>query len=249
MSIALDPSNCAASIGLSNGNLTATFTDPGGYGWALVYATQAFSSGQLYFEWSGTGVLGMTFWGAASDGTAFNMGSDTTGLLIDTVYNNVSFNNNSLSAVGPSVGTTDTFGIAMDFTNELVSAIDWTTWHTSASGGWSNSGSATYSSGIAKSISGLTATPWCPGVMFFWGGGSATTTVNFGATQWFGTMPAGFQSVYSASGGGANDDAAPHSGGAIEAVLLLRDRASGLLEPFRDLIQPKRPRLVPVFEF
>lgn len=79
-------------------------------------------------------------------------------------------------------------------------------------------------------------------------GAQATQTVTYQYTV--NTWDAISIGIQPASGGGSpTDDIAPRSG-AMTAIILMRERASGLLEPVRELWRPKRPRvLVPGFAF
>lgn len=167
-----NPSDKAAAITLSNGNLTGTGTASGGDD--LVRSTNSKTTGKLYYEGTMTLNAAETALGIANSTaslTAF-LGTDNNGVGLYRSGNVFIGGSNVMS--GPSMNNGDIFGVAIDFGAQLI----W--WrNNNASTVWNAGGTANPATGVGgQSFAAIT------GPYFFCfdipGTATAVATVNPG---------------------------------------------------------------------
>jgi hypothetical protein len=116
----LNPSDKSTDIALSNGNLTATYTDDSNNG--AVRATVSFSSGKWYYEWQPGGTTAVNCnagWASASEALN-NISKTTKSVNADPNFNNVNFNNTNLGSWENAFASGDWCGVAIDIGNALI---------------------------------------------------------------------------------------------------------------------------------
>jgi hypothetical protein len=189
-SVTLDPTKKEASVTLSNGNNTATFS---GARQAVVLGTSGYAAGagKLYFE--------ITFQsGTSSSNAAVGLAPMGEAYTAQTGYNDGSINSigacqssGNVYANGSKIGATSYFGgagsvvgVAVDFANKLV-------WFRTNAGNWNNSGTANPATGTGGLAVASTATLYpaiCTDSASVW-------QANFGGQSAFAyTPPAGYSS-------------------------------------------------------
>lgn len=205
-----DPASLV-NTALSNNNATVTSTltgtgSPAGNVGASSYATDALSSGKIYFEDTWTNFTGGDFsFGIGSPSSGFN-GMGNTGGVHGVVCSNAA---HDVFVEGTNVGNTgktavngDVIAVAIDFGSKLI-------WfkNVTQSGNWNGSGTAnpaTGTGGFTYSVSGAL-------VAFATAGGTGGVptdvhTTNFGASSFVGTVPSGFTSGWPSVNSGTGFD-------------------------------------------
>jgi len=189
MTATFNPSDAAATIALSNGDLTATNS----FGLdGSVRTVESASSGKYYYE---------AICGGTADTTAYRRGvaignssaALTTGLgSPETNSGNVFQGDSNFYVAGSGGGTGcsyagtggDNVSVALDLDNDLI-------WYRANGGNWNSNGSADPASGVGgNSISGLSK----PLFVMAWStqANGIALTFNFGATAYAYTAPSGF---------------------------------------------------------
>jgi hypothetical protein len=180
------PTDKSAAITLSSGNLTATST---GTGLSAVRATSAMASAKYYWEVTVGAVNGSSLQpsiGIANASMALNnyVGSDTNSVAIVT-SGGVLLNAASLGAIGAFTAG-DVMDVAVDTTAKKI-------WFRKNGGNWNNDVIANQNPALGvggMSFSSITG-PYFPATSGQNSPNSAVT-VNFGATAFASTPPAGF---------------------------------------------------------
>lgn len=181
-----DPSNKAASITVSGGNLTAGNAS---YTFACIFglASNAHSTGKYYCEMTinnvgGSGNQSGFGFGNASANLNNYLGSDANGWWYWSQVGAISNFYNSGAALSPIPTLVYVYGDVIGMALDLTAGKAWF----SVNGTWNNSGNP--SSGTSPSFTFPTGITYYPIACFFWGG----ATINFGATTYFSTAPSGF---------------------------------------------------------
>lgn len=176
-----NPSDKAADVALSNGNLTASRTTGGSP--ATVRATVGKSSGKWYWEMTiGAATIGGTHSGVCDNTVSLTsfLGNNATGwIYFDQNGNKI---NNSIStAYGASYTGGDVLMFALDMNSGKV-------WF-GKNGTWQASGDP--GAGTNEAFSGLSGTIY-PAYHNYYAADNAT--VNFGASAFSYSVPSGFNS-------------------------------------------------------
>lgn len=170
--ITLNPSDKAASITLTNGNLTAEKTS-GGAGHVLVRATVGRSSGKWYWE-----VVQNTTMVNSREIAAFTQSTVSTGVQPGSSpngwgYNGINgllYNNGSGASYGATFNTGDVIGVALNLDDGQVTF---------------------YKNNVSQGLkTGIAAATWFPAVGFFDQGGRAS--IRFTAASQTYSPPSGF---------------------------------------------------------
>ena len=188
-------SDKSAGMTLSNGSLEAA---GGGSGEVGVRSTNSYTSGKCYFEYP---VITALVGGGSAVGIANSLAVLTTmgsaaanaALCFDGVIY-VSGSNTGIN-IGAIQGAS--MQVAVDLGAELI-------WMRNAGGTWNNSGTANPATGVGGiDISGCFTANTTAAYAAFVANGASDITVNFGATAFAYTIPAGF-SRWDALGGGSS---------------------------------------------
>jgi hypothetical protein len=190
-----NPSDKAASIALSNGNLTASASTNNSD--EMVRSVTSYSSGKYFFQTTGSSCCGaglhqIGFANSTQVLTGNFLGSSTNGFGF-TSNNGVVYCNGGISATYVT-WTTSTLSVAFDITNVLV-------WFRVGSGNWNNNAGAdpvTGTGGLSLAGTGCNGTPLAAGPYFAiynFEDLSGVTTTNFGATSYSPAAPAGFSNL------------------------------------------------------
>ncbi|MGY4260108.1 hypothetical protein ACVI1L_007176 [Bradyrhizobium sp. USDA 4516] len=184
-----DPST-ALHATVSNHNLTATGTAPGGGG-VFVFLSEAKTAGKVYFEITWVSLGGFLFGGeigiASTSATVGDLANPTNATMLfqgnipqGQIWNDAGYSGYNLGLI--SVG--DVIGIAVDIDNGKV-------WFKNVTHGGAWNG-ATAAGDPATNLNGVAipAGPVIPAVGF--GLNNDVYTANFGARSFSGAVPSGF---------------------------------------------------------
>jgi hypothetical protein len=181
-----DPAALGSGLALSGGNLTATYT--GASSNNAGRANVSHSTGKFYWEfaWITSGAQAAAVMGfgtsAASPLSGYQIGISDSNSYGWTPNGNVYFNG-ALATTVPGAPPTHTGCIALDIGGGLV-------WFRADAASWNGSGTADPATGVGGlSISAL-GVPLFP--MFNTAANADQLTVNFGASAFVQTPPAGF---------------------------------------------------------
>lgn len=188
-SATLNPFDKAASVVLSNGNLTASMPTNNNLG--MVRSTRSIAAGKAYFE--GTFVAGNPAAGFSElgiglvDASAFlSQPPSVQGVGVQTQPNIFVAGNSAGLYTNVDAVIGDVWGIAIDATAKLA-------WFRKNVGLWNNSGSADPATGTGGVDISVLTFPLFAGIFVDNEVNTpATITVNFGATAYAFTPPAGF---------------------------------------------------------
>lgn len=183
----------SANVSLSGGSLTATMTSATQ---GAVRADTSFASGKLYYEVQVTsyGAVGSFYavgWANASAALSVSMGAAPANSVAffanytegPVYFNGVDLGKNDEYALTPP----QTIGIAFDIGASLF-------WARFAGSFWNGSSTADPATGVGgRSVAGINAGPYFPA--FSVNASGAAATANFGATDFFFPVPAGFSGL------------------------------------------------------
>jgi len=185
----LDPSNKAAAVTLSGGNLSASASGVG-----AAQSTSFKTTGKWYFEVKYTTLNGSSgaFGGIANTSFSNTSGSGLGGANSAAMWPGspsiLFVNNTNIQSMSPNISAGDVIGFAIDLTNNKMWVNDWT-----SSSGWIGGGAganpATNTAGASLSTINSGGEIFA-GVGFYTGGGAVT--INFGTTSFTGSVPSGF---------------------------------------------------------
>lgn len=189
-----NPSDKAANITLSNGNLTAVANTTGN--WNIVRSTTSHSAGKYYIEYTTTGEQAGAGHETVGLGIANASQNISTAYLGDTSNNGLALfqdghfylNSGSGISLGVSFVTGDTVGTAIDFGNSKI-------WYRNGAGNWNNDvianqNPATNTGG--QSFSTLNAGPYFAALEVDNATAPDGARVNFGALSFAHSAPSGF---------------------------------------------------------
>ncbi len=179
----LNPADKDASITLSNGNLRATAT--AATTWVSARATTAKSLGKWYFEATSVSTSLNLVLGLANSTQSLatylgNPGSNSVGYASSN--GDIKQNFTVLATAASWAGGNEVAEIAVDLTNHLL-------WARKAGGSWNGTGADPAAGTGGVSI--LSGTLY-PAISVYDVGEADVIQVNFGATAFTGTVPAGF---------------------------------------------------------
>ena len=180
-----NPSDKAAPIVLSGGNLTATWTS--GSGFDAVRAIASHSTGKFYCEFTNVLnnsaiVLGIE---NASQSLTGPVGDGTAGVQYNPFNGQIVSNFTIVSTIQTSANG-DVICMAVDLGATLI-------WIRTNGGNWNNSGAADPATGAGgASFSAITSPPYYPAWAGHDGPPNDAVTANFGGSAYAQSVPAGF---------------------------------------------------------